>query len=103
VVPAPENADAAIFGEVSAIEANPILFDAATGRATTALITVRLRVRLVERSSQREIYRNDDFLFREQYEISTDIPSFFEEQQPAFDRLSRDFAARLVSALLENF
>jgi len=48
-------------------------------------------------------FQNDDFVFREQYEVSTDVSSFFEEQQPALDRMARDFAARLVSALLENF
>ena len=52
---------------------------------------------------QKIVYENSDFLFREEYAISTDIPSFFEEQGPALDRLSRDFAGALVSTLLENF
>jgi len=51
----------------------------------------------------RDSYRNDNFLFRNEYEISTDLNSFFEEQDPALDRLARDFASRLVSSILENF
>jgi hypothetical protein len=31
------------------------------------------------------------------------VKSFFEEQSPALDRLAQDFAARLVSAILEKF
>src|SRR2546425_8863517 len=42
----------------------------------------------------RSLYQNDNFLFRERYEVSTDVPSFFEEQDPALDRLARDFAAK---------
>jgi hypothetical protein len=42
-------------------------------------------------------------LFRNQYEISTDVKSFFEEQDPALDRLAQDFAARLVAVMTENY
>ena len=103
VVPDPGAADAVLRGEVLAVEAVPALFDAATGRATTMQITVRLRVSLADRPSGKSVFRNDNFVFREQYEISTDVASFFEEQEPALGRLARDFAATLVSALLETF
>jgi hypothetical protein len=97
------SADAVLGGEVTSIESNAVLFDAATGRPTTLLVTVRLKIQLTDRASGKSYYRNDDFLFREQYEISIDTKSFFEEQQPALDRLAREFAARLVSAILEGF
>ncbi len=96
-------ADGVLHGEVSRVESNAVLFDTATGRATAMVVTVQLRVRLTDRASGKVHYQNDNFVFREQYEVSTDIGSFFEEQQPALDRLARDFAARLVSALLEKF
>jgi hypothetical protein len=32
-----------------------------------------------------------------------DVKSFFEEQDPALDRLAQDFAARLVAAVIENY
>lgn len=103
IVPEESAADAVLHGEVTRVESNAVLFDAATGRATTFLVTVHLSVRLVDRASRKVHWQNDDYVFREQYEISTDIASFFEEESPALDRLARDFAARLVSALLENF
>jgi len=103
VVSDPVAADAVLRGQITGIESSAVLFDTATGRATTMLITVRAAVRLEENSTKNALYRNDNFLFREQYEISADIASFFEEQDPALDRLARDFAARLVAGILENF
>ncbi len=103
VVADPAAGDAVLRGEVTGLESSAVVFDNVTGRATTMLVTVRLKVRLEERGSKNVLYENDDFLFRERYEVSTDVPSFFEEQDPALDRLARDFAAKLVAALLENF
>ncbi len=103
IVSDPVAADAVLRGQITGIESSAVLFDTATGRATTMLITVRAAVRLEENSTKNVLYRNDNFLFREQYEISADIASFFEEQDPALDRLARDFAARLVAGILENF
>jgi hypothetical protein len=31
------------------------------------------------------------------------VKSFFEEQDPALDRLARDFATKLVAAVIENY
>lgn len=103
VVSNPEAADAVLTGEITGIESSAVLFDTATGRATTMAVTVTLRVRLADRETNRPVYANDRFVFREQYEISTDLASFFEEQEPALERLARDFAATLVSVLLEKF
>ena len=49
------------------------------------------------------LYENPAYLFREQYEVSQDLGSFFEEDSPAFRRLSQDFARTLVSDILEGF
>lgn len=103
VVSDPADADAMVRGQITGLESSAVVFDSATGRATVMLVTVRAQVRLEERETKRTLYQDDDFLFREEYEISTNIASFFEEQDPALDRLARDFAAKLVAALLENF
>ena len=96
-------ADAVLRGEVIAIEASPVIFDPVSGQVTTLVITVRTSVRLVDRVTQKVVYQNDNFVFREEYQVTTDVKSFFEEQNPALLRLARDFAARLVSGILENF
>src|SRR5205807_5411580 len=103
VVSDPANGDAVLRGKVLSLEAVPLLFDTATGRATTMLVTVKCEVTFEERETGRVLYHTDNFLFRNQYEISTDVKSFFEEQDPALDRLAQDFAARLVAAVTENY
>jgi len=103
VVSDPSNGDAVLRGKVLSLEAVPLLFDTATGRATTMLVTVKCEVTFEERETAKVLYHTDNFLFRNQYEISTDVKSFFEEQDPALDRLARDFAARLVAAVTENY
>lgn len=103
IVSKPEDADAVLRGEVDSIANSAEVFDPATGRATTILVTVTMKVRLEDRSTGNMLYRNDNLVFREPYEISTDVKSFFEEESPALDRMSRDFASRVVADVLEQF
>jgi outer membrane lipopolysaccharide assembly protein LptE/RlpB len=103
VVTDPAAGDAVLSGEVTSLESVVAVFDSTTGRATSMLITMRMKVWLVDRETKAEIYRNDNFVFRQPYAISTDVPNFFDEQNPALDRLSRDFAGKLVAAILEKF
>jgi outer membrane lipopolysaccharide assembly protein LptE/RlpB len=95
--------DAVLRGKVLSLEALPLLFDTQTGRATTMLVTVKIEATLTETATGKVLYRNENFLFRNEYEISTDVRSFFEEQDPALDRLAQDFATRLVAAVIENY
>lgn len=103
VVSNPADGDAVLRGKVLSVEATPLLFDTATQRATTMLVTVKCEVTLTDSADQKVLYHNDNFLFRNEYEISSDVKSFFEEQDPALERMARDFASRLVSAVTENY
>jgi outer membrane lipopolysaccharide assembly protein LptE/RlpB len=103
IVQDPAAADAVLHGEVISIETNPVLFNATTGQVTTMLVTVHTKVELVDNQSQKIVYQNNDMIFRDEYQISSDVQSFFEEQDPALERMSRDFAAQLVSNVTENF
>jgi hypothetical protein len=49
------------------------------------------------------IYKNGDMVFRDEYQISSDVQSFFDEQSPALGRMARDFASKLVANVVENF
>jgi len=95
--------DAVLRGKVLSVEAVPLLFDTQTGRATTMLITVKCEVSLTDRATDKVLYHGENFVFRNEYEISTDVRSFFEEQDPALDRLAQDFARKLVAAVIDNF
>lgn len=97
------SADAILTGEVLSIETNPVLFEATTGEVTTMLVTVHSKVQLVDNHTQKNVYKNEDMVFRDEYQISSNVTTFFEEQDPALDRMSRDFASHLVADVLENF
>ena len=49
------------------------------------------------------LYENKNYVFREQYQSTTDLPTFLEESPAAMERLSRDFARQLVADVLEGF
>jgi outer membrane lipopolysaccharide assembly protein LptE/RlpB len=97
-----EDADATLKGTVLSTTASPLTYDTATGRAASVLVVVSMKVTLTDRNGK-VLYQNPAYLFREQYEVSQDLSSFFEEDSPAFRRLSQDFARTLVSNILEGF
>ena len=97
-----DDADATLRGTVLSTAASPLTYDTATGRAASVLVVVSMSVTLSDRHGK-VLYQNPAYLFREQYEVSQDLNSFFEEDSPAFRRLSNDFARTLVSNILEGF
>jgi outer membrane lipopolysaccharide assembly protein LptE/RlpB len=99
---ASSDADATLRGTVLSTSASPLAYDTNTGRAASVLVVVSMRVTLSDRQGK-VLYQNPAYLFREQYEVSQDLQSFFEEDSPAFRRLSQDFARTLVSNILEGF
>jgi len=99
---ASSDADATLRGTVLSTTASPVAYDTATGRAASVMIVVSMKVTLSDRQGK-VLYQNPAYLFREQYEVSQDLQSFFEEDSPAFRRLSQDFARTLVSNILEGF
>jgi len=96
------DADAVLKGTVLSASAAPLAYDSQTGRAVSALITVSVQVTLTD-SKGKVVFQNPSYLFHDQYEISADLPRFFEEDSPAVDRLSRDFARTLVANILEAY
>ena len=102
IVPRAEGADAVLRGEITDIQAVPLLFDASSGHVNTMLVTVKLKVALDDQQSQKTVYRNDNFVFRNEYQVSSDVNHFFQEEGPAMQRMSLDFASDLVARLLEG-
>ena len=97
-----DDADATLRGTVLSTTASPLAYDTNTGRAASVLVVVSMKVSLFDRNGK-VLYENPAYLFREQYEVSQDLTSIFEEDSPAFRRLSQDFARTLVSNILEGF
>ena len=98
-----ESADGVLHGEVLSIETTPVIFNSTTGEVETMIVTIHTKVLLVDRMTSKPMYKNDDMVFRDEYQISSDVQSFFDEQSPALGRMARDFASKLVSNVVENF
>jgi Lipopolysaccharide-assembly len=94
--------DATLTGTVLSAQANPLTYDAQSGRISSAMVTVTMKVSLVDRSGH-VLFENQNYSFRQQYQLSREVTSFFEEGTPALQRLSQDFARTLVSDILEGF
>jgi len=96
-------ADAILEGTLLNAMGYPTVFDQATGRASGVMIIAIIQVTLRERETGKVLFTRPAMEFRERYEISTDPKAYFEENSVAMNRLARDVARSIVSAVLENF
>jgi outer membrane lipopolysaccharide assembly protein LptE/RlpB len=97
-----KDADATLKGTVLSAQASPLTYDAQSGRISSAVVTVTMKVTLTDKTG-RILFENPNYTFREQYQVSREVTSFFEEETPALQRMSQDFARTLVSDILEAF
>lgn len=103
IVSNPNEADAILRGTVINYFSFPTVFDPVTGRASTIQFQVVMQLVLVERATGKKLYEAPYFTAKNQFEISTSPRQYFEESETALDRLSRETARSVVSAILENF
>ena len=101
IVPEPSQAKAVLTGEVIEFNSTPVIF--AGGAGATFLVTVRMRVLMKDTTTNKLLFENSNFYFREEFEISRGSKEFFPEEGPAMDRLAREFSRTLVSSILEAF
>ncbi len=73
-----------------------------TSVTSSFLVTITVNMLVTDRD-QRILYQHNNYVFHEQFETTSDLTSFIEEDSPAVERLSRDFAQALVSDILESF
>ena len=97
-----QSSDAVLKGTVLSAQASPLTYDAQTGRISSAVVTVSMKVSLADHAGH-ILFENQNYTFRQQYQVSREVTSFFEEETPALQRMSQDFAHTLVSDILEAF
>ncbi len=102
VINDPSQADAVLRGVVSRLSASPVIFRRGTF-GSTFLVTLQAQVELQDQRSGKVLYKNDGYIFREQYQINVDVENFFSELNPALGRVAGDFASSVVTTLLESF
>ncbi len=96
------DADATLTGAVTSAIISPMTYDPTTGRISSGMVTVTMKASLVTKKGK-VLWDNPNYLYREQYQVSRDAPSFFEEEEPALGRIANNFAQTLVSDMLESY
>ena len=79
----------------------PLTYNTSTQQSSSFLITVVVSVTLTDRAGT-TLFENKNYTFREQYQSTTDLPTFLDESPAAIERLSQDFARALVADVLEG-
>jgi RNase P/RNase MRP subunit p29 len=103
IVADPNAADAVLTGSVVNFTSYPSVYDPTSGRASAVQVSAFLQVKLTDRETGKVLFERPAFEVRERYEVSLDTQTYFDESGVAMQRLSRDVARSVVTAILENF
>jgi outer membrane lipopolysaccharide assembly protein LptE/RlpB len=95
-------ADATLSGTITSVFIAPLTYDSVTGRISTSMVVTSLNASLVGKGGK-VLWSNPSFVYREQYQESRDAASFFEEEEPAVQRMANSFAKTLVADILEAY
>lgn len=97
-----EGADAVIDGVVKSFYFSGVLLDD-KGRARIFEVTIAAAVTVRDQHNNRVLYDNQNFVFRGEFEFANDPRNFFNEEDPAVQRMARSFAESIVSTLVNGF
>lgn len=97
-----EGADAVIDGVIKSFNFSGVLLDS-RGRARIFEVTVTAAVTVRDQVENRVLYDNQNYVFRGEFEFADDPRSFFNEEDPAIQRIARSFAESVVSTLINGF
>jgi len=103
IVTDPAQADALLKATVAKFMNYPTIADPATGRATGAGCVLTMNLTLTDQHTGKVLFSQVGVEYRQQYEISIDPTTYFDESGTAIQRVSRDVARSVVTAILEKF
>lgn len=93
--------DAVLHGTIMEQTVTPLTYNTTTQQSSSFLVTIVVAVTL-NANDGRVLYQNKHYVFRQQYQSTTDLASFINESPAAEERLSRDFARALVADVIEG-
>ncbi len=94
-------ADAVLEGTIRDFSFSGVLLDS-EGRARVYEVTIVTAVTIRDLKEDKILYDNQNFIFRDSFEFSSDPRSFFNEEDPAVERMARAFAESAVSAFING-
>ncbi|MGH9942083.1 MAG: LPS assembly lipoprotein LptE [Pyrinomonadaceae bacterium] len=96
-----EGADAVVDGVIRGFSFAGVLLDE-QGRARIFEVTIVGAVTIRDQTENRVLYDNQNYVYRGEFEFTNDPRTFFNEEDPAVQRLARSFAESLVSTLVNG-
>jgi TolB-like protein len=102
IIADPAQADAVLTGAVANMFSSATVADPVTGRSTGAQVVVLIQVKLTDKTGK-VLFERPNVEYRERFEISVSPQQYFDEMPAALQRLSKDVARTIVSAILSNF
>jgi outer membrane lipopolysaccharide assembly protein LptE/RlpB len=93
--------DAVLHGTILKEVVTPLTYNSSTEQSSSYLITIVVSVTLTGRDGK-VLYENKNYVYRQQYQSTVDLPTFLQENPAAVERLSREFARQLVADVLEG-
>ena len=97
-----DGADAVIEGTIRDFNFSGVLLDN-QGRARVYEVMIVAAVTIRDLNENKVLYDNQNFIFRDSFEFSQDPRSFFNEEDPAVERMARAFAESVVSTIVNGF
>jgi outer membrane lipopolysaccharide assembly protein LptE/RlpB len=95
-------AGAVLHGTILNEQVTPLTYNSSTQQSSSFIVTIVASVTLNGADGQ-VLYQNKNIVYREQYQSTTDLATFIQEDPAAVERLSRAFARQVVADLLEGF
>ncbi len=96
-----EDADAVVEGTIRDFSFAGVLLDR-EGRARVYEVTIVAAVTIRDLKAEKILYDNQNFIFRDSFEFSSDPRSFFNEEDPAVERIARAFSESVVSTIVNG-
>lgn len=96
-----DGADAVIEGTIRDFTFSGVLLDR-QGRARIYEVTIVTAVTVRDLRDNKILYDNQNLAFRDSFEFSDDPRSFFNEEDPAVDRMARAFSESIVSTIVNG-
>ena len=95
------SSDAVLRGTILTQSVTPLTYNTTTQQSSSFLITLIVSVTLTNHDGK-ILYENKNYTFRQQYQSTTNLATFFDESPAAEERLSQEFARALVADVLEG-
>jgi outer membrane lipopolysaccharide assembly protein LptE/RlpB len=97
-----DEAEAILQGAVAGYRSRPVVIDQ-DGRATRYEIEVQVRAELRDLVQDVTLWKDDHYVFRQQYEVEPEEQDYFDRSIVAIELVSRDVARSMVATILEGW